>query len=457
MTLAVILAKICVDFLCGLSILSFSRERVSPAATAINALLIGMYAETMAVFAMVWAGAGLAFSTVALSLLTIAASTALWAKKKLHLPAFSIGKLKWYEWLLCAAIAEKIVFGLWQLVATPTYFDDAITQWSGRGRALFGGVNWSFDASSPQFLGIAGKKWYPLFTPVWRASTAVLNGGWSEVVSRADSLVFFVVLLGLLWVSARQFSGSRWLAMAGVYTLSALPLLAFHAAAGYSDVAVSAYAFAALVSVIRKNWLSAGLLAAGAAWCKNDGLAVYLPSIAIAMAVVLVGKQCGGAVSPWVKTRLKPALVFCLGVATAAPWLIFNIVNHLGFSASGLSLNVRWHPEGPSLVWRTVVNGPTHGPFWPVVSVALAVAAWRLWADQAGRALLCALLFIAGSLAFVFFFTDSFEWLSNGMTVHRSVMQLAPIALFTAIYGLSLMAGEKPEHEGLAGGRAGDA
>src|SRR5262249_20419737 len=136
----------------------------------------------------------------------------------LNSPRVSITKPKIYEWAVLSAVGEKVLFIVWQLTRTPTYFDDALQHWSGRARSLFGGGNWSFDSASPYFLGKhIGSGAYPLQTVVWRALSAKWNGGWNDVISRADGLVFFVVIVGTIWLAVLRFSKIRWLAAAAAF------------------------------------------------------------------------------------------------------------------------------------------------------------------------------------------------------------------------------------------------
>src|SRR5205823_9077068 len=139
--------------------------------------LVGIYFETLLAATLLFLGlhlAGAAIAVLAVMLLSIAGAI---YRGTLRVAMPVIPRPRWYEWLLLASFGEKLVLAGWQLVDTRTYFDDALTHWSGRARALFGQVNWSFDPSSPLFLGKhVGSPNYPLLTIMWRTLSAKANG-----------------------------------------------------------------------------------------------------------------------------------------------------------------------------------------------------------------------------------------------------------------------------------------
>jgi hypothetical protein len=89
----------------------------------------------------------------------------------------SLPRLRWYEWLIVLLLCEKAAFGLWQIATLPTMFEDPVFHWSGRGRQLFGGVNWSWEPGD-RFLGLVPwNRHYPLLIPMLRATLCGGAGG----------------------------------------------------------------------------------------------------------------------------------------------------------------------------------------------------------------------------------------------------------------------------------------
>ncbi|MBI4473577.1 MAG: hypothetical protein HY646_12990, partial [Acidobacteria bacterium] len=322
---------------------------------------------------------------------------------------------------------EKILFAVWQLTRTHTYFVDALGHWSGRSRALLGEVNWSLDPTSPLFLGKnLGNENYPLLTPIWRALSAELNGEWNEVISRADGLIFFIVILGTIWLAVSRFSRLRPLPAAAVLAAAALPLHAWHAAAGYSDIAVEAFAVASLAAILRSEWLTAGLLAAGAAWSKNDALVLYVPSLLAAAALMQIGGETK-------RIEWRNLLRFLVGLSTIGPWLVFNAIYRLGITPGRGELG--WHPDAPGLFWKVITN-PSNSLFWLSVLVCAAYSGVTMFRDPTGRALIVAFLGSAAAIIFVFGFTNAYEYMADETTINRVMMQFSSMALLSMTYGL---------------------
>jgi hypothetical protein len=389
--------------------------------TLLAGVLVGMYAETNLAAILLYAGlslsaAGLMTGTV--MIVVVAASH--WFGGR-HQPRFHWDGVKWFEWVSLVFIAETIVFALWQLIRMPTYFDDALQHWSGRARALYGGVNWSFDAQSPFFMGAqTGNNNYPLLAVIWRALSAKLPGGWNETISRADGLVFFIVIVGTVWLAVRRFSDTRWLAAASAAVVATVPLHAWHAAAGYSDIAVEAFTVCALAAILRKEWFLAGVLAAGSLWSKNDGLFLYLPGLVATVALI-----------EW-----RKLVYFFAGLATIAPWLVFNTLYGLGTTTGHAQLG--WHREAPALLLTALFSSSTSSILWISVIACAVWCAARMLKKELGRALVAAFAISFAGILFVFTFSNSFEFLRNQTTFHRTMMQFSGPAVLICAYGLSL-------------------
>src|SRR5262249_9092985 len=145
-------------------------NRRTPQETLLLAILLGIYVETLTVASLMFLGVQFVAAGLVTALAMSALTVALLYRLPQQLPRLSFGRPQWYEWALLACVGEKVVFTVWQLVRTHTYFIDALMHWSGRSRALFGGVNWSLDPASPFFMGrYIGNGNYPLLTVIWRA------------------------------------------------------------------------------------------------------------------------------------------------------------------------------------------------------------------------------------------------------------------------------------------------
>lgn len=433
LTVVTLLGHVGLDALAGWALLSFKahdRSRLDRLEMLMASVLVGMYTETLLVGVLLVLGLSLVSAgwLVALALVGVVAAAALMKRLRWTRPVVDMPR--WYEWAAIAAIAEQILFAMWQLVFMHAYFDDALTHWSGRARALYGGVNWSFDPSSPFFLGgYIGNRSYPLQIIIWRALSAKWNGGWDDVVARADGLLFFIVIVGTVWAAVFRFSKNRGLAAAAAFVVASVPLHAWHAAAGYADIAVEAFVLGSLAAILRREWLLGGVLAAGAIWTKNDGIFLYLPAILATTCMLQVRWETRSI--EW-----RNILRFVLGLITVAPWLIYNRSHALGLTSGQGGLG--WHREALGLLWDALMKNPSSSILWIGVLACIIYTAKALIQEDTGRALLVGFAVVFGAVVFTFTSTSATEFLSNGMTIHRVLMQFSGIAVIVVSYGLWL-------------------
>jgi hypothetical protein len=429
-TFVVLLAHIAFDAAFGWSLLNAKQHKRTWLETALLSVLLGMYLETLVVAVFMFLGLKLAMAGLAALLAMGAITVALFRRSRRHGPRLSLTAPTWYEWALLAVAGEKVAFAIWQLVRFHTYFLDALMHWSGRARALFGEVNWSMDPASPFFLGkYIGNGSYPLQTVLWRALSAKANGEWNEVISRADGIIFFIVIVAAVWTAVYRFSNSRGLAAGAAFVVSAIPLEAWHAAGGYSDIAIEAFLVVAVSALIRKEWFAAGLMAAGAVWSKNDALVIYLPALLVAVLAMQIQSKS--------RPMWRDAASFLLGLATIAPWLIFNYVYSLGIKPVGVVQALMWHSDAPGLLLNALVTSPTSSVLWTVVLPCVAYFGFAMFKDSTGRALFLAFSAMLVTILFLFA-TGAYMFLADESTIHRVLMQFSATAILIATYGLCL-------------------
>ena len=331
MHLLAFLIHIFLDFLIGIGILSFFPFKRNRLELIASSILVGIFFETTIGFLLLWLGSGIyTITNVIIGLaFFVNVKNVLYLLKhpqkiiqQIKNSLKGILSYKWYDCVLFLFIGEKIGFVLWQLNTMPTYFSDTLKTWSAQGRSIFGEVNFSME-KSPEFLTskLALVIDYPLQLPIWRAVEGTLNGEWNEFVSRADGLVFMLISAGIVGGVFWRLFQRRWIALGAVLILLSLPLQVWHAASGYGDIAVQAYVVAAVAAFIRKEWWLSGLFMAGAIWSKNDGLAIYLPGMLVAVFIYHIF-----SIEKKIFRRFIPMIQFGLGVSFALPWLIFQAI-----------------------------------------------------------------------------------------------------------------------------------
>jgi hypothetical protein len=446
-TLSSICVHIALDACLGLSLVTLwpHNHKRNLAETLVAAILLGFYAETLIIFTLMFIG--ISFETsgrlIICAIPFIAFVAFIRARKTIHFTPPRIKPLRWYEWLMCISLSEKILFALWELGRTAVWTEDTMTHWSGRGRCLFGKVNWSLDPASPVFLGYTSyAKNYPLGTPIWRATTALLNNGWNDILARADSLLFFIILVASVWLIVYRFSKGRYLAAIAAFIVIALPLRVWHTASGYNDITVEAFVVAALAAVFRREWFLAGVFMAGAGWMKNEGLVVYGSAFLGAAIISSLLGLVSGKPAQNQKENWKNIAAYLLGTLSLTPYLIFKQICHLGFSSAGATRNESFglslRPGAIEMLFNTVVTGPTHSIFWLCVLPSIILLSATLFRDKLGRILLFFLVFVICELSFIYCATNAFIYLENQTAPNRSMLQVSSLAVITVIYGVWL-------------------
>lgn len=438
-TIIAIFGHLFLNFIFGFLLLSFHQGVRNWGEVIVTSLFLGFYIETMLVASFLFLQIPLYPSVFLylISILILAGSA--WKKGLITFPPFKRIKVKWFEWILLVFITEKIVFGGWQIAQIPLFFADSFVHWAGRGKAIFYGVNWSFDVHSPVFLGILGGKNYPLGTPIWKAITAMINNEWNDIIARADGIVFFILIIVTIWLCVYRFSENRFWAAGAAFIFVSLPFNMLHAIAGYNDIAVAAFVTIALATLLRKEWVLSGIFIAGAVWMKNDALFFFVPSFFVAVWIIQLSWDDIRDHRLFSKTIIVNMGSFIAGFATLFPWIIFKQLFVPGFGPSNNNtVSFGWHSETPVLLMDKVLLGPTHGIFWVVVLLMLLIIAVPLLKDQIGRSLFFLFLGIQLSLFFVFGMTRAFDFLQNEMTINRSMLQTYSIVILMIAYGVSL-------------------
>ncbi len=395
--------------------------------------LAGFFLETQLLFVLLVPGLPLGWAVGLLYAAAVPAGlwrTGRWLAQRRRCRPRPACRPRWFELGAGVIAAEKVVFALALVLLTPALFDDPLQNWIGKGRALFLGVNWSWQPGDPAFLGFFGAGHYPLGLPIHRAVSALLAGGWSDAVGRFDGVPLFLAALAVLWATVRAVTDSRAVAAACAVFFSTSPFQAWTMAIGNADLAVQAFATGATAAALAGRWFLCGVLAAGAGFMKNDGLLIALPA-----ALVLVT-----LLQPWRTAPRRGAgqlLGFALGAATLVPWLAFKSL--YGLAAAPFALTFGWHADAPGQIWSKVIIGGTHGVFWLLLLPTLLATLPRAVCSVPGRALLGSWTCCALILVFIFGCTNAYVFLESEETIHRTALQLYGLTVFCAGLGLGAL------------------
>lgn len=177
---------------------------------------------------------------------------------------------------------------------------------------------------------------------------------------------------------------------------------------------------ASLAAILREEWFLAGVMAAGAVWSKNDAIFLYLP--ALLATVGLMNWRKGGR--------------FLSGLATIAPWLVFNYVHNLGLAAR--QGEVAWHPDAPRLLWNALAKSPSSSILWISIFACVIYSCIGMFKDRIGRGLIVCFSLPIAAILFIFSSTSAFTYLNDQTTIHRVMMQFSGMAIMISTYGLGL-------------------
>ncbi|MCG6534399.1 MAG: hypothetical protein L7F78_06830, partial [Syntrophales bacterium LBB04] len=360
-------------------------------------------------------------------------ATIVFKRKEIRFTFPRLGSLRWYEWILTVSLTEKFYFILWQLTSVKIWADDALTHWAGRGRCLYGGINWSLDPRSPVFLGhTSGAKNYPIATPIWRAVTAVFNGGWNDVIARSDSLLFFILVLWAVWTIVYRFSKERYLAAGATFIVLALPFHIWHGVAGYNDIGLEAMLLGALVCYFRGAWFLAGIFIAGCGWMKNEGWVIYIPAFLFGLSVHW--KTLWSSGNPTAKKMiLKQFAWFAAGtLIIIGPRFLFNHFYRQDLRFYAAPSRLFFHPIAVKSFFNAVVTGPTHSIFWILIPLMLGICFPYLRKDLTGKFLITFFAAVVLETLSAYFFTQN---LNIETSVHRNMLQIYGLSAVVLAYG----------------------
>ena len=365
-----------------------------------------------------------------------------------HLPWPGRGAWRHLLWLLPLAwfLFERGSVMLAEQALRPLYSWDAWMNWVPKAKVWFEHATLTPFVSPPDWLQAgAGSDVRTLGN--WRASEyppgvpllllwAMLGAGtWDHTLIYLPWLFLPAALALALWGHLRNQALDPWLAAVAVYALLSQPLLDIHAVlAGYADLWLAA-AFC-LGSMALAEWQRMGELRYAILAIVMALACVLFKTPGLAFAAILIG---AAGVLVW----HPPVRLLRWGGIAAAAGLALGLVigmwpgfedSSRAFAALELpgvlpSLELRPAPLLPYL-WESLFVQANWHLLWPLVVIAfaggLATRGWAVFDGVAAGLFLVAL----GFLLFVFGFTHYFNQAENGVTFNRTLLYLAPLAVF---------------------------
>jgi len=333
--------------------------------------------------------------------------------------------------VVLALLAFKLLFVLSHCLYVPTYFDDAFTHWNYRAKLIFYDRGLSLDPESDTFLGGTHKKNYPLYIQLFKAYIMLVLGGWSESAAKFLSALYAFLLLALVYINLGR-ARSRYIPLLSVYCIASVPLFLIHAASNYADLTISFFFTGSGIYLCR--WFASGkgphfivsaLMLGVANLTKNEGFALYTPSLLLTLVVFLVfsgGKS--------LDTLKKIGAYSGTFLVLDAAWIFLKWKFSLGLDESGKGLRLEFHPEAFRLLYEKLPFEGEYNLFWIGLLVVI-IFGWKILRQPPLRYN----FFLVGSALVLsllpFILTHNFLFLLNEETIHRTLLIVIPFTLYS--------------------------
>jgi hypothetical protein len=299
--------------------------------------------------------------------------------------------------LLVVPVAVTLVRLFSTSLACGTYAWDAVSIWAYKAKVL----SCETAAETGYFHDVTRSYShldYPLLVSLLQSWVFLCLGEMDDQLSRIIFPLFATAALAILYGSLSRAHGRRW-ALVGTAFVAAVPALSRVTSKANADVPLMAFAAGCVAAAYRylsarerSHLLVAGVMAAGAMFTKNEGMAIFGVSLAVLAAAALSKAARWGDVAWYAALALAlagPWLVFRggipkthedfggrltpIGVAAALPRLP-NLGR--GFAQEFISTADSPPPSGTAATWRAVLTTAYFRLPWLLPAAAL-LAFWR--------------------------------------------------------------------------------
>ena len=333
----------------------------------------------------------------------------------------------------------KVFAGAYDLLLTPSYFNDTYANWNIRAKAFYTSESLLLDLPRAHRFFFGGRvPSYPLtiyFTKVW---LAMVHGEWKDSVVNSVHLLWTASLLALVFGALTRLASAVY-GFLGVYILLSLPLLFLQAVNAYTDVIMSAYLFLPLLcfyqwlretSESRRNqWLLLlSVSAAAMVFVKSEALLLFLPPLTLLLGIALLRK------SESLKAAFSALGVFLGTVAIIAlPWVIFKMLYGLEFgNAQGVSSFLLIpNSDVPVAIAGDLLYTGSFLIFFPVFLFLSIMSAGRQLRDPLSYLLVFLGMIFLGQFLIYYLTPLAIEALSH-TGYGRGIVQLLPSMVFLA-------------------------
>ncbi len=210
----------------------------------------------------------------------------------------------------------------------PVFRADAIAHWMFQAKIFFVERRVPLDVLLKKVYDYRAD--YPLLVPLNLAWISICLQSWQETTVRTLFSLQYLGAVTFFYYSLKKRTGKLFALMSSLMVFS-LPILLAHAENGYADLTLAAYAMIATVFFF--EWLMerkdrdiylAAFFIGGAAWTKNDGIALV-----IAMVVSLIAHLISNR-SDIKRSAVMIVNFILISAVVFVPFKIFTMLNSIG-------------------------------------------------------------------------------------------------------------------------------
>lgn len=294
--------------------------------------------------------------------------------------------------MLVLLILHKVYHSVFLGVTAPTFFDDCVRVWNFKAKYLFFHPYMNFDPKAPDYL-TGSFNFYPIVVPIIKYWYMSFIGYWQESFIDLLQIFAYIGLLGGLFFQVLRRS-SVVFGLFGVYLLSTISLIVYHAGSGYADILIALFLFLSVTSII--NWRESGskdflflavLFALAGFYTKSEG--IYL---------ILVSNIVTIPFYTYRDTTRREKIMFLrdyalLYMPVAIPFFLYKFYFHLGI-AENTNATFGFHPDILSYVGNVVFFEGNYNMFFAFFLVTLVLFFFFIRANENVRRLVILSVFL---------------------------------------------------------------
>ncbi len=344
--------------------------------------------------------------------------------------------LRILAWILGAWVAAKVATGAFLLTMSPPFQDDVINNWNFRGKVLYFARELTLTMRRGYGIVETGAvSSYPPSLPLLKANLAAIAGGWNEALVNAPHILWYLAALALLFFALRWWLSVGW-SLLGAFLLSGIPLYLLHGSTAYADLFVSLHVLIAASALLRSVeeddpgrrrslTLIFGLCAGLLTFTKNEGIALYLPVLALCAVAALALQARRGGLGNVLRGWLTATAI---AAALLLPWLAYKWTYGLGFGNAKdvSSLALGWQPGVLSAIAKNSFLGGSWLLFFPLIAGSIAYR-WRIAFRPPVLLLTLLVLLTYAAQLMIFLFTSLSVEALYQTGYGRGVVQLLPV------------------------------